>query len=107
MRTRTVVISATIEYTVTVPEDWDVEQITFHWNEGSWCASNIITELEAVDSPEHCLCDRAKVAYVREATAEDEQLGVACKEKAPSAEDQAINDATRRRLRGLPEPDPS
>lgn len=76
IRTRTVVVRATFEYTVDVPEDWDQEMIEFQRNEGSWCADNGIGELndlsERLDKAGACACAAISYEYVREATEEDE-----------------------------------
>lgn len=45
-------IRATVEYEIEVPAHWDAEDIEFHRNDGSWCSSNMIGELEALG----CLC---------------------------------------------------
>jgi len=68
-RKRTVVIRYTIEVTTDVPESWTPEDIEFHRNESSWCANNIVAELEAA----YCLCNRTTAQYLREATPEDEE----------------------------------
>lgn len=49
-------VKATIEYEVDVPASWDVDQIEFHRNEGSWCADNMLDELEKLAKDEGCLC---------------------------------------------------
>jgi len=41
-----VFIKVTIEYAIAVPDYWTRSDINFHRNESSWCASNIIRELE-------------------------------------------------------------
>lgn len=63
-----VMVRATIEYPVTVPNCWDKEDIEFNRNEGSWCAGNLTDELEK--GPE-CLCWHTKFKYLREATTDD------------------------------------
>lgn len=71
-RVRSIVVRATVEYVVDIPEFWTVEQFEFHRNHSSWCAGNMLPELEFAD--EHgCLCHCTEIAYVREATAEDEE----------------------------------
>lgn len=70
MRDRTVVVRATVEYVVRVPERHTPDQIEFRRNESSWCASNMLSEL---DSPETCICNAVTFEYVREATEEDER----------------------------------
>jgi hypothetical protein len=75
-RKRTVVVQATIEYVVAMPEHWTSDSIEFHRNESSMCANVVKRELAALF--EHvdqrgCMCDRIETKYVREATAEDEE----------------------------------
>lgn len=75
-RSRTVVIEARITLVREVPEDWDQQSIESQLNESSWCASNIIDDLEKLNTDEHCLCGHFEARYVREATPEDEvELG--------------------------------
>lgn len=72
IRNRMVIIRATVEYPIRVPEDWNEGNILFHRNEGSWCSSNFIAEVERVDDEmEGCLCGHAEFSYVREAAPED------------------------------------
>lgn len=73
-RTRTVVIRATFEIVRRVPEDWHDEAVNFHLNDSSWCASNLIHEIEILESHLNCLCPKFKGEYVREATEEDEEF---------------------------------
>ena len=47
--------------------------IEFRRNEGSWCSSNALRELEAMTKRGECLCRHTKFEYVREATKEDEE----------------------------------
>lgn len=42
-------------------------------NESTWCASNIIEELEEANSGGRCLCDRFAGKFVAEATEDDER----------------------------------
>ncbi len=69
-RTRSVVVEATIRYTIMEPESWTDYDIEFHRNDGSWCASNMIDELQRVDA-KGCLCDITQFRYVGEATKDD------------------------------------
>lgn len=60
-------IRAIVEYEVEVPFCWDKEDIEFHRNEGSWCASNLIDELSNIDhegEDDICLCGIAKFEFV-------------------------------------------
>lgn len=50
-----------VEYDIEVPSTWTAEDIEFQRNESSYCASNAISELEALDSQEEtCLCEYTK-----------------------------------------------
>lgn len=69
-RRRTVLVRATIEYVVDVPDDWTQEQIEFHRNESSWCGTNMVSELDRLDGDdEDTVCRRVNFDYVREADA--------------------------------------
>lgn len=59
-------IRMTVEYDVEVPNHWDKHKIEFHRNDGSWCADNAITELEAVAATarEGCLCGCTHFEYL-------------------------------------------
>lgn len=72
-RTRTVVIRATVELLVEEPEDHDVSLIEFGYNEGSWCASNLVRLIEEQDARTGCICDLSTFEFVRDATPEDEK----------------------------------
>ena len=55
---KTVKVRAIIEYKISVPSDWDEHAIEFHRNESSWCADNMIRELEELRKGEGgCLCN--------------------------------------------------
>lgn len=51
---------ATIEYETEVPVHWDKEMIEFKYNEGCWCADNIVDELKSyidyLNKNGRCLC---------------------------------------------------
>jgi hypothetical protein len=73
LRKKTVVIRLEVEYVVAVPESWDSENINFHRNMGSWCAGNVVGELEHLnENMNGCLCNIAKFEYIRDATESDE-----------------------------------
>lgn len=74
IRNRTVVLKMTIDLVVEVPEDWDKQTIEFNKNQGTWCASNILSELERLDGHAGCLCPFMEFEYIREATQDDEEL---------------------------------
>lgn len=72
IRNRTVVVEMTMKLVLAVPESWDEELINFRYNEGTWCASNIIDEIERLDKVLGCICGITKFNYIGEATAMDE-----------------------------------
>lgn len=55
------IIRVNIEYEIEVPASWNKEDVEFHRNEGSWCANNVITELEELFKGEEksCMCECA------------------------------------------------
>ena len=72
IRKKTIVARLTIDFVDSVPENWDKDIIDFHYNDSSWCASNIVNRLEE-RSNFRCLCDVASFEYLRDATEEDEE----------------------------------
>lgn len=52
-------VKLVVEYEIEVPSRWNKSDIEFHRNDGSWCASNLIQELETLDESEGCLCNIA------------------------------------------------
>lgn len=75
LRQKTVLIQATIRMVVAVPEDWNGDNIEFKYNEGSWCSSNIISDLQQFEDNKNnsgCLCPWVRVGYMREATEDEE-----------------------------------
>lgn len=73
IRTKTIVQDFTIRLVRRVPEDWDEHMADFHANDSSWCASNIVQDIQSIDTDARCLCDRTTGKFVREATKEDEE----------------------------------
>jgi len=59
-----VLVRATIEYEVEEPASWSGEDIEFHRNEGSWCASNMLDELAEISDEHNCLCDKVQFKYI-------------------------------------------
>ena len=59
-------IKVSVEYEIKVPNSWDKAQVEFHRNEGSWCCSNIITELMALDEKQGCICNFAKIEFLND-----------------------------------------
>jgi len=84
IRNRTVVLKVEIEIVMDVPEFWDEEDINFHYNESSWCASNLDIPLSRMEQHDECLCNYTKINYVREATKEDEDKHGLWVDKLPS-----------------------
>lgn len=83
VRCRTVVIKLSIELVVPEPECFDAHHIEFRYNEGSYCMSNmegVISNLVGRITPKgKCMCnldhdENIKVEYLREATADDEEM---------------------------------
>ena len=72
IREKTIVTRMTIDFVDSVPESWDEDLIDFHYNDSSWCATNVLHRLEE-RSNFHCLCDVASFEYLRDATEEDEE----------------------------------
>ncbi len=74
--TKKVKVRVTVEYEIEVPRKWTKENIEFHRNEGTWCADNMVAELEGVmgsswDSEEEyrpCLCGAVKYEVIDEIT---------------------------------------
>lgn len=77
-RDRTVVIAATFELVVRVPENWDAAMVDFHLNESSSCDDNVLVKLDnlsdRLEKDGACLCANFSGEYLREATEEDEGL---------------------------------
>ena len=51
-----VTVKLTIEYEVEVPAHWDKHNVEFHRNDSSWCANNLMGELEELSKKNGCLC---------------------------------------------------
>ena len=67
-RNRTVVMKVTLELPCVRPESWLPYEIERHFNDSSWCQSNLSGLIDDL----RCLCGDAQFEYVREATIEDE-----------------------------------
>jgi hypothetical protein len=67
------VIKVTIEMMREVVEDWSVEDIERYLNCGSWCANNIISDIEEQVERMRCICSTFYAKFVREATQKDEE----------------------------------
>lgn len=61
---------ATIEYETEVPVHWDKERTEFHYNDGCWCADNIVGELKSyIDYLNKngsclCFCNQCKIELI-------------------------------------------
>lgn len=74
IRTKTCVVNFTIQMVVPVPECWEKGIIEFHYNDGSWCADNLLTAIKNREANTgRCLCDITTASFVRDATEEDEK----------------------------------
>jgi hypothetical protein len=80
IRSKTVVVDATFRLVMDVPEDWSREAVEFHYNEGSWCAGNLVATLAEMHEAGDCMCGRVSVRYVRQATLEDHERYSVCDE---------------------------
>jgi len=50
-------IRVSVEYEIQVPACWSAEELEHHRNHGTWCGSNILTELDTLDKENNsCLC---------------------------------------------------
>lgn len=79
IRSRTVNIDFTIHMVMDVPECWDENDINFHFNDGSWCASNLLSRLAIRENSDRCLCNITDAKYIGEATEEDEERYGCCR----------------------------
>ena len=79
IRSRTVNVDFAIHMVMDVPEFWDEAQINYHYNDGSWCASNLLNRLAIREHSDRCLCNIANAKYVGEATEEDEERYGCCR----------------------------
>jgi hypothetical protein len=84
-RKKTVLVKVEFELPMVVPEFWDVSQIEFFLNDGSFCCSNLIKDMDKLfNQPDQevdgqkipcgtCLCYSAfEAEFVREMEEEDE-----------------------------------
>jgi hypothetical protein len=60
-------VRMTVEYIISVPNEWDKDQIEFHRNDSTWCADNAIKELEEF-SKGGCLCQYTNFEYLGDET---------------------------------------
>lgn len=63
--TKTVKVKATVEYEIEVPLFWKKDNIEFHYNDGTWCADNIVNDLDnyiaKLNEKGECLCPYCKI----------------------------------------------
>lgn len=62
--TKRIMIRAVVEYEIEVPHSWGKEQVEFQRNEGSWCADNMIDELNNLGTDDDCLCSCVVFEYL-------------------------------------------
>lgn len=66
--TREIMLKATILYRRDVPQTWDKGMIEFHFNEGAWCADNLVEDLEDfrqfLEGSDGCLCPQVSIELV-------------------------------------------
>ena len=56
-----------VEYETDVPYHWDKDDIEFHRNGSSWCATNILSEIEEFEeNDKFCLCEYAYSKYIED-----------------------------------------
>lgn len=68
---KSVVVRFSIDLVCEQPASWDRSDTEGRYNEGSWCADNLLQMLTDLASRGGCLCDFVKAEYLREATQED------------------------------------
>lgn len=79
IRERTVNVDFTVRVVMSVPESWDEDQINWHYNKGTWCASNLLAALANREDSDRCLCGITEAKYIGEATEEDEERFGTCR----------------------------
>lgn len=86
VRKRTVIVELKFTVVKEVPEDWTKQDIEFHMNDSSWCASNAISALERkYGGMSPCACNVFEGTYLGEAQEQDEKDNIDAKEE-PNAE---------------------
>lgn len=69
---RVVTLEVTFRVPMPVPQSWTPDQIEFHRNESSWCASNWLHDLERFCGDQRCLCAYSNTRYIGEGEAGEE-----------------------------------
>ena len=65
-------ISMAVEYVTAVPQSFDVDDIEFQRNDGTWCSNNDVEELaKLLGDDSTCFCWSTRFEFVREATTDD------------------------------------
>lgn len=74
-RLKVVMVEVSMTIPRVVPADWDESMVNFHLNESSWCADNIINDLNryinAKNQGAPCMCGTFCGKLLRDATEED------------------------------------
>lgn len=67
MITKPVKIKATLYCEIDVPQHWDKERIEYHFNDGTWCADNLLNRLNREleeRGTDFCLCPYSKIEVI-------------------------------------------
>jgi hypothetical protein len=67
---KTVVVDFTVRVVVEVPHFYEKYNIEHKYNDGTWCADNLVDMIDK--KGEDCLCNHTTAKYIREATKQDE-----------------------------------
>lgn len=74
MRRRSVVMRFSVDLVISAPVDQDGEALNFRYNEGTWCADNLMAYLdELMQRTNDCLCSHVSAQYIREANENDQE----------------------------------
>jgi len=65
-QTRKVRVNYKFEVEIEVPVSWGKREIEFHRNEGSWCSSNAIDEINRIVDRDGCPCHICEAEYLGE-----------------------------------------
>lgn len=61
---RPVAVRMTVDVIRRVPVSWGKEDIEFQMNEGSWCANNIMDDMEKTAEKVGCLCHSSSFEFI-------------------------------------------
>jgi len=74
-RLKVVMVEVSMTIPRVVPADWDESMVNFHLNESSWCADNIIEDINLYINSKNqgapCMCGTFCGKLLRDATEED------------------------------------